>query len=271
MLQRTPSGSISDGVLSSGLDFGRMRVLDVCAGSGASAIPAAEAVGPTGQVMAVDIAGELLARRRAKADARGLRQLDVRVGDLLDPDESNSTFDAVVCVFGIFFMADIVGAIRHLWSRVAPGGQLAITTWGPSLFEPANTRFWDAVRRERPDLYKQFKSLGLHYGTQGTSQFDNVSWRARPTARGRACYSFALLTTGLVDACPGLGIPRNRRATDAGRTRTSQGRQSELSCGRTHFGGRNKCPVCDCIEKSGCQPWTADYSRRLALRSRWRR
>jgi hypothetical protein len=50
----------------------------------------------------------------------------------------------------------VPGAIRHLWSRVAPGGQLAITTWGPRLFEPANTRFWDAVRCERPDLYKQF-------------------------------------------------------------------------------------------------------------------
>jgi hypothetical protein len=33
---------------------------------------------------------------------------------------------------------------------------MAITTWGPRLFEPANTRFWEAVRRERPDLYKQF-------------------------------------------------------------------------------------------------------------------
>jgi hypothetical protein len=39
---------------------------------------------------------------------------------------------------------------------VRSGGQLAITTWGPQLFEPANTAFWDAVRAERPDLYKGF-------------------------------------------------------------------------------------------------------------------
>lgn len=36
------------------------RVLDVCCGSGASAIPAAQAVGPTGSVTGVDLAENLL-------------------------------------------------------------------------------------------------------------------------------------------------------------------------------------------------------------------
>jgi ubiquinone/menaquinone biosynthesis C-methylase UbiE len=133
-----------------------LSVLDVCSGSGASAIPAAEAVGPTGHVLAVDIAEELLVRLREKALARGLPQLEASRGDLLHLDTAGMTFDAVVCVFGVFFVADMSSAIRQLWSRVAPGGQLAITTWGPRLFEPANTQFWEAVRHERPDLYKQF-------------------------------------------------------------------------------------------------------------------
>ncbi len=133
-----------------------MRVLDVCAGSGASAIPAAEAVGPAGRVVAVDIADELLERLRAKAASRGLRQLDARAGDLLHLDQGEAAFDAVICVFGIFFVTDMPEAIRQLWRAVAPGGRLAITTWGPRLFEPLNKQFWDAVRVERPDLYKQF-------------------------------------------------------------------------------------------------------------------
>lgn len=133
-----------------------MRVLDVCAGSGASAIPAAEAVGPPGEVVAIDIADELLHRLRAKAGRRGLRQLHAQTGDLLDLPVPEAAFDAVICVFGIFFVADMPRAIAELWRRVAPGGRLAITTWGPRLFEPLNTQFWDAVRAERPDLYKQF-------------------------------------------------------------------------------------------------------------------
>ena len=33
---------------------------------------------------------------------------------------------------------------------------LAITTWGPRFFEPANTAFWDAVATVRPELHKGF-------------------------------------------------------------------------------------------------------------------
>lgn len=133
-----------------------MHVLDVCAGSGASAIPAAEAVGPTGRVVAVDISSRLLALLTRKAEARGLRQIDVRVQDLLELDSDGEPFDAVVCVFGIFFLADMVEGVRRLWRRVRPGGRLAITTWGPRAFEPGNSAFWTAVRRERPDLYREF-------------------------------------------------------------------------------------------------------------------
>lgn len=130
------------------------RVLDVCCGSGASAIPAAEAVGPDGRVLGVDLAKNLLALARAKAAARGLRHVEFRDGDMLNLDERD--FDAVVCVFGVFFVPDMVAAVRSLWQRVRPGGQLAITTWGPRFFEPASTALWDAVRAVRPDLHKSF-------------------------------------------------------------------------------------------------------------------
>lgn len=39
---------------------------------------------------------------------------------------------------------------------VKPGGQLAVTTWGPDLFEPANSVFWDAVAELRPDLHRAY-------------------------------------------------------------------------------------------------------------------
>lgn len=132
------------------------RVLDVCCGSGGSAIPAAEAVGERGRVLAVDLAPGLLALGRQKAAARGLTQLEFREGDCAELDERPESFDAVVCVFGIFFMTDMPGAVRRLANFVRPGGQLAITTWGPRVFEPANSIFWNAVREVRPELYKDF-------------------------------------------------------------------------------------------------------------------
>ncbi len=132
------------------------RVLDVCCGSGASAIPAAEAVGPQGAVVGIDVAERLLAIARAKATGRGLRNVEFRVGDLLDLGLPDAGFDAVVCVFGIFFVPDMPAAVRALWRVVRPGGKLAITTWGPRFFEPANTAFWNAVQDVAPDLHKRF-------------------------------------------------------------------------------------------------------------------
>jgi ubiquinone/menaquinone biosynthesis C-methylase UbiE len=54
------------------------RVLDVCCGSGASAIPAAQSVGPTGSVIGVDLAENLLALPHRKAKDRGLTNVEFR-------------------------------------------------------------------------------------------------------------------------------------------------------------------------------------------------
>jgi ubiquinone/menaquinone biosynthesis C-methylase UbiE len=132
------------------------RALDVCCGSGASAIPAAEAVGPNGLVLGVDLAEDLLDLARTKARQRGLNHIEFRTGDVLNLGLSESDFDAVICVFGIFFVPDMQAAARELWRLVCPGGKLAITTWGPRFFEPMNTAFWNSVREVRPDLYKGF-------------------------------------------------------------------------------------------------------------------
>jgi SAM-dependent methyltransferase len=106
-------------------------VLDVCCGSGASALPAAECVGPSGFVLGVDLADRLLEKARAKAQARGLSNIQFRMGDMLNLPISGTQFDAVVCVFGVFFAPDMSLALRVLWESVRSGGQLAITTWGP--------------------------------------------------------------------------------------------------------------------------------------------
>ena len=132
------------------------RVLDVCCGSGASAIPAAEAVGAGGSVLGIDLSQRLLEIARRKARLRGLRNIEFRDGDMLDLGLPVGGFDAVVCVFGIFFVPDMAAAVRALWNLVRPGGRLAITTWGPRFFEPGSTAFWNSVRGVAPGLHRAF-------------------------------------------------------------------------------------------------------------------
>lgn len=113
MTQQTRSGNASDGELSKRLDLSPgAQVLDVCCGSGASAIPSAETVGPNGFVLGVDLAENLLELARRKAGQRGLNNVEFRTGDLLDLKLPESGFDAVVCVFGIFFVPDMSAAVR---------------------------------------------------------------------------------------------------------------------------------------------------------------
>jgi ubiquinone/menaquinone biosynthesis C-methylase UbiE len=131
-------------------------VLDLCCGAGASALPAAEAVGPAGSVLGLDITEELLALARRRAAERGLDHVAFRHGDATATGIDSGSFDAVVCVFGVFFAADMPGFVREMWRLVRPGGCLAVTTWGPDWCEPVAGIFWDAVRELEPSLFRAF-------------------------------------------------------------------------------------------------------------------
>ena len=125
-------------------------VLDVACGTGSSAIPAAHAVGERGFVTAVDVSEGMLARVRDKARGAGLANVTTVHCDMTSLAYPDRTFDAVVCVFGVFFAPDMTAFVRNLWRMVKPGGVLAVTSWGEGRFEPLATAFADAVIRVRP-------------------------------------------------------------------------------------------------------------------------
>jgi ubiquinone/menaquinone biosynthesis C-methylase UbiE len=131
-------------------------VLDLCCGAGASALPAARRVGPAGSVLAMDLAEPLLDLARQRAGDAGLRNLTLRRGDATNTGLADGAYDAVVCVFGVFFAADMAAFVAEMWRLVRPSGTLAITTWGPDWCEPAASVFWESVRRLEPSLYRSF-------------------------------------------------------------------------------------------------------------------
>jgi len=78
------------------------KILDVCCGSGASAIPAAEAVGSEGFVLGIDLAENLIELAKTKARERALGNVEFRVADMLDLGLPAASFDAVICVRNLF-------------------------------------------------------------------------------------------------------------------------------------------------------------------------
>ncbi len=136
---------------------GGARVLDVGCGTGASAIPAGQAVGPTGSVLGIDLAEPLLELARTKAADNGLGHVRFQLNDMRHLELPNESFDAVISVFSLFFVDDMQQMMREWWRMVAPGGKMSITTWGPRVLEPAADIWWRAVADEQPELIEEFR------------------------------------------------------------------------------------------------------------------
>ena len=110
------------------LDLGPgTRVLDVAAGSGALAIPAAR----TGaDVVAVDIAPTMIERLTARARAEGLDHIEGRVEDGAALSFDDDAFDAAVSMNGVTLFPDLDGGLRELVRVTRSGGQVLVVTFG---------------------------------------------------------------------------------------------------------------------------------------------
>jgi len=102
-----------------------MRVLDVATGTGLSAEAALAAVGPTGQVTAVDISPAMLVRARERLGHAPNVSLSVENGQGLSfPDES---FDAVLCNLGLMFFPDPALGLAEFRRVLRPGSRAAVS------------------------------------------------------------------------------------------------------------------------------------------------
>ncbi|WP_435173618.1 class I SAM-dependent methyltransferase [Gordonia hongkongensis] len=106
------------------------EVLDICSGTGASALATARVVGPDGHVTAVDFAADLVERGRTSAYAAGLRNIDFRVDDVTAlPGRERGEYDVITCGFGVFFLPDMDDSVRKLLPLLRPRGRLAVAVW----------------------------------------------------------------------------------------------------------------------------------------------
>ncbi|HTT14013.1 MAG TPA: methyltransferase domain-containing protein [Burkholderiaceae bacterium] len=102
------------------------RVLDVAAGAGEQTLGAARRVGPTGHVLATDIAPALLEFARADARAAGLANVETREldGEALHTLPA-ATFDVVVSRVGLIYFPDQQRALAGMRQVLKPGGRIA--------------------------------------------------------------------------------------------------------------------------------------------------
>lgn len=201
-----------------------VRVLDVGCGTGASALPAASRVGPTGKVIGVDLAERLLEIARQKAASRNLDNVEFRFGDMEQLGLPDRHFDAVICVFAIFFVPDMAKQVRELWRMVRPNGQIAITTWGSRVLEPCASAFWSAVKTLRPDLHLAFnpwdrisepRALRALFAEGGITDADILSENGRQVLRSPEDWWTIVLGSGFRSIVDQMGSEAAERVREA--------------------------------------------------------
>jgi len=103
------------------------HVLDVGCGAGQTCVQLAEAVGPTGVVVGLDIAPRLLAIARARAAAHA--NVSFIEADAQTATLPALSFDAIFSRFGVMAFADPVAAFDNLRRGLKPEGRLAFVCW----------------------------------------------------------------------------------------------------------------------------------------------
>ncbi|GAA1185606.1 class I SAM-dependent methyltransferase [Nesterenkonia xinjiangensis] len=117
------------------------KVLDLCCGNGASAIPAARLVAPDGRVDAVDLSQALL--DELEKHAHGLQNVTAVQADATSWEQQG--YDLVQCVLGIFFFPDMTSGTEHVISRARPGGRVALTIWRRGAVETAGRHLQQSI------------------------------------------------------------------------------------------------------------------------------
>ena len=113
------------------------RVLDVAAGNGEQTVLAARRVGPTGRVLATDIAPPMLEAAAEAAREAGLTNVETRIADAQALDLEPDAFDAAITRMGLMLMPDPAAALASIHRVLRPGGKLAAMVFGPDDQNPS--------------------------------------------------------------------------------------------------------------------------------------
>ena len=147
------------------------QLLDVACGSGQLALMAAK---DGMEVVGVDIAGNLVERAQARAQAEGLKvRFQEADAEALPFDEAS--FDVVVSLIGAMFAPRPQLVAQELLRVCAPGGTIAMANWTPQGF-----------------IGQMFKTVSKFIAPSGMPS--PVLWGDEPTVRERLGYGFSQLS-----------------------------------------------------------------------------
>ncbi len=104
-----------------------MTVLEVGPGPGFFVIPAANRIGPTGRVIAVDVQQEMVDKLAEAVDRAGVSNVEMHVGDAVDLPVPDASVDVALMVTVLGEIPDQDRALAELRRVLKTGGALCIS------------------------------------------------------------------------------------------------------------------------------------------------
>lgn len=106
------------------------RIVDVACGTGLVTFAAAELVGAGGEVVGVDLSGQMVESARLRAERRGavnvsFARMDAEALELADGD-----FDVALCALGLMYTPVAAQALAEMRRVLRPGGRMSAAVWG---------------------------------------------------------------------------------------------------------------------------------------------
>ncbi|KAL3146980.1 hypothetical protein ABBQ38_014948 [Trebouxia sp. C0009 RCD-2024] len=112
------------------------QVLDVCCGSGDLAFRLAEVVGPSGQVVGLDFAQEMLDDAEARQSLQPARRRNANIdwvqGDAMKLPFPDNSFHAATMGYGLRNVPDPLQALKELYRVLKPGSTVAVLDFNNS-------------------------------------------------------------------------------------------------------------------------------------------
>jgi ubiquinone/menaquinone biosynthesis C-methylase UbiE len=117
-----------------------MKVLDLACGAGSQTIQAAKRVGPTGRVVANDIASKMLTFATSNAADAGLTNVETLHGPAEDLSESGLRVDAATCRLGLMLFQSPQDALSAVRNVLVENGRFAVLVVGSPQDNPLFSR-----------------------------------------------------------------------------------------------------------------------------------
>lgn len=154
------------------------EVLDLACGTGLVTYYASSAVGPTGNVVGVDISTGMLREAEDKKPKHSLQNVSFHKHSITELDTleavKDKKFDLIICCSALVLLRDPAQAVKHWTTFLKPGGRLVTDVTHPNnlisgtVFEHVGNRlgcplpWYRLAFQSGEDLKKVMEAAGLH-------------------------------------------------------------------------------------------------------------